>query len=168
MTDSVFEQLAQRHDELMTAHAQLLDRLNPVMQWRPLRANTPPLTRATDGAGGWDLVAADAVTLAPGERALLHTGIAVAIPEGWVGLIWPRSGLAVDQGLDRLAGVVDSDYRGEVRVAVINRGLDLIRLESNERCAQLVVVPCLIDAEESQSLAPSGRGNGGFGSSGSF
>ena len=74
------------------------------------------------GAAGADLYANEALTLAPGERAPVATGLRVEIPAGYAGLVWPRSGLAVRHGIDTLAGVIDSDYRGELRVVLVNHG----------------------------------------------
>lgn len=79
-------------------------------------------TRATEGAAGFDLYCNQHATLQPGVHAVLNTGVAMAIPAGFVGLIWPRSGMAAKHGVDTLAGVIDSDYRGEVRVSLINHG----------------------------------------------
>jgi dUTP pyrophosphatase len=123
----------------------------------------------TAGAAGMDLRADEPVDLAPGERQLVPTGIAVAIPEGWEGQVRPRSGLALKLGLGmpNAPGTIDSDYRGEVGVILVNWGRERVRLSRGERIAQLVVAPVtrgsLVEVAE---LPGSGRGGGGFGSTG--
>ena len=122
---------------------------------------------ATPGAAGADLRTAEEVTLAPGARAAVPTGIRLALPEGHVGLIWPRSGLAVRHGLDTLAGVVDADYRGEVKVVLVNHGAEPVHLEKGERIAQLLVQRVeRVDFTRAAALDGTARGDGGFGSSG--
>jgi dUTP pyrophosphatase len=121
---------------------------------------------ATEGAAGADLRAAEAITLAPGARAAVPTGISVEIPPGHVGLVWPRSGLAVRQGIDTLAGVIDSDYRGEVKVVLVNHGTEPVAIADGDRIAQLLVQPVSRVRFTRAALAPSGRGAGGFGSTG--
>ncbi len=109
------------------------------------------------------------VTVPAGETRLLHTGIAVAIPEGYAGLIYARSGLASKRHLApaNKVGVVDADYRGEVMVALHNHGKEDQTLENGERIAQLVVTPFLhADFCEASSLDETARGDGGFGSTG--
>jgi dUTP pyrophosphatase len=127
-------------------------------------------TRAHSGDAGLDLYAADAATIAPGERATIGTGIAVEIPDGFAGLVLPRSGLAARHGiaLVNAPGLIDSGYRGEVRVLLLNTDRrEAFDVKPGERIAQLVVtrVP---DAEpvEVAELQASARGEGGFGSSG--
>jgi dUTP pyrophosphatase len=122
---------------------------------------------ATEGAAGADLRAAARTVLAPGARAAVPTGIRVEIPPGYVGLIWPRSGLAVRHGLDTLAGVIDSDYRGEVAVVLVNHGEEAVTLEAGDRVAQLLLQKVeRARFEASEGLAATGRGAGGFGSTG--
>lgn len=122
---------------------------------------------ATAGAAGADLRAAEAVTLAPGARAAVATGIRLALPAGHVGLIWPRSGLAVRHGVDTLAGVVDADYRGEVKVVLVNHGAEPVRLQAGDRIAQLLVQRVeRVQFGRARSLDETARGEGGFGSSG--
>jgi dUTP pyrophosphatase len=96
---------------------------------------------ATEGAAGADLRAAEAVTLPAGGRAAVATGLFVEIPAGYVGLVWPRSGLAVRHGIDTLAGVIDSDYRGEVKVVLVNHGPEPLAVAPGDRIAQLLVQP---------------------------
>jgi len=124
---------------------------------------------ATAGAAGMDVVAAEAVTLAPGARAAVATGFAIAIPEGFEVQVRPRSGLAIKHGITCLntPGTIDSDYRGEVKVILINLGDAPFPIARGERIAQLVPAPvqratlAIVDA-----LDDTDRGSGGFGSTG--
>jgi len=123
----------------------------------------------TAGAAGMDLRADETVELAPGERRLVPTGIAVAIPPGFEGQIRPRSGLALKHGLGipNAPGTVDSDYRGEVGVILVNWGREPVRLGRGERIAQLVIAPVTRAVlQEVAELPGSDRGGGGFGSTG--
>jgi dUTP pyrophosphatase len=127
---------------------------------------------ATAGAAGCDLRAAvhEPLTLAPGGRSLVPTGIAVAIPEGFEGQVRMRSGLALRHGLTLLngPGTIDSDYRGEVRVILANLGADPVTLARGERIAQLVLAPVVrAKLARAEALAPTSREGGGFGSTGS-
>ena len=122
-------------------------------------------------AAGSDLYACidEAVSINPGETYLVKTGLAMEIPEGYAGLIYARSGLATKRGLApaNKVGVVDSDYRGEVMVALHNHSNETQVIEPKERIAQLVVAPFLkVDFEEVSELNETVRGEGGFGSSG--
>jgi dUTP pyrophosphatase len=125
---------------------------------------------AHPGDAGLDLRARDTVVLGPGDRALVPTGLAVAIPEGHVGLVAPRSGLAARFGVGvvNAPGVIDSGYRGEIKVILVNHGRELVRLERGDRIAQLLVVahsaPVFTEVDD---LPESVRGSGGFGSTGS-
>ena len=128
----------------------------------------PPF-RATAGAAGYDLHAAEDVTLAPGHFAAVATGYALAIPDGYEGQVRPRSGLAAKHGVTVLnaPGTVDSDYRGEVRVILINHGDVPFVIRKNDRIAQLVIAPVTATMFEPASHLPeTGRGTGGFGSTG--
>jgi dUTP pyrophosphatase len=124
---------------------------------------------ARDGDAGLDLVAATTVTLPPGGRALVPTGLRLAIPEGYAGLVLPRSGLALRAGVTVLnaPGLIDSGYRGEVGVLLVNHGAEPVTLRRGERIAQLVIQPVaramLVEVRE---LEGSQRGVGGFGSTG--
>jgi len=119
------------------------------------------------GAAGADLRARESVVLAPGGRAAVATGVHVEIPAGHVGLVWPRSGLAVRHGIDTLAGVIDSDYRGEVRVVLVNHGDAAFRIEPGDRIGQLLVQKVeRASFSRAGSLAATSRGEGGFGSTG--
>jgi len=127
-------------------------------------------SRAHEGDAGYDLYAVEAATIAPGERASVGTGIALAIPEGWAGLVLPRSGLAARHGitLPNAPGLIDAGYRGEVRVLLLNAdSRETFHVAPGDRIAQLVLMrhesPELIEVE---SLEETVRGTGGFGSSG--
>lgn len=127
-------------------------------------------SRAHDGDAGLDLHAAEAARIEPGERASVSTGIAVEIPEGHAGLVLPRSGLAARHGiaLVNAPGLIDSGYRGEVRILLLNTDRsEAFEIEPGDRIAQLVIAPVGgVEAVEVPELAPSSRGEGGFGSSG--
>ena len=133
------------------------------------RATIP--TYGTDLSAGADLRAVlDApVTIKPGESVLIHTGIATAIPEGFVGLVYARSGIACKRGLapSNKVGVIDADYRGEIMVALHNHSDAPQSIDPGERIAQLVITPFLTAAfEEADALSETVRGEGGFGSTG--
>ena len=121
------------------------------------------------GAAGLDLLADEAVALAPGERRLVPTGVAVEIPPGHEGQVRPRSGLAVKHGVGIVngPGTIDSDYRGEVKVLLVNLGQAPVAFARGDRIAQLVVAPVTrARVELADDLAGTGRGSGGFGSTG--
>jgi dUTP pyrophosphatase len=121
------------------------------------------------GAAGLDLPAATAVTLEPGARALVPTGFAVAVPPGFAGDVRPRSGLALRSGVTVLntPGTIDSDYRGELCVLLVNLGPAPVRLERGDRIAQLVLVPVAsAQVLEVAALEDTERGAGGFGHTG--
>lgn len=123
--------------------------------------------RSTDGAAGFDLYSTGNFELRPGAHALIPSGIKVAIPAGYCGQIWPRSGLAVKHGIDRLAGLIDSDYRGELQISLINHSkYETMEVRRGDRIAQLVITPYLALAIEVDDLNETKRGEGGFGSTG--
>ena len=120
-------------------------------------------------AAGADLCSIEEITIAPGETKLVHTGLAMAIPQGYGGFIFARSGLATKRGLApaNKVGVVDADYRGEVMVALYNQGSTEQTILKGERIAQMVFLPCpQATLELCDSLEETERGNGGFGSTG--
>jgi dUTP pyrophosphatase len=122
---------------------------------------------SSTGAAGADLRASEPVEIAPGGRAAVPTALRLQIPPGHVGLVWPRSGLAVRHGIDTLAGVIDSDYRGEVRVVLVNHGEGAVRIERGDRIAQLLVQRVERAAFAAvPTIDETDRGEGGFGSSG--
>ncbi len=129
------------------------------------RATLP--TRGSSSSAGLDLYSIEAVTLEPGQRALAHTGLAVAIPAGFYGRVAPRSGLATTQGLDVLAGLIDADYRGEIGCLLLNTGAETIELAKKSKICQLIIEKIVTpDAIWVDSLSDTGRGSGGFGSTG--
>jgi dUTP diphosphatase len=136
---------------------------------RRLRQDAVLPRRSYPGDAGLDLSACDAVELGPGERGVVPTGLAVAIPEGFAGFVQPRSGLAAEHGLSvvNAPGLIDSGYRGEVRVVLLNTDKErTFVVEPGMRIAQLVVLPVPeLDVEEVAELPESDRGERGFGSS---
>jgi len=137
-----------------------------------LDPDLPPPSYAHPGDAGADLVTAVDVRLAPGERALVPTGVAIALPEGYVALVHPRSGLAARHGLSivNTPGTVDSGYRGEIKVLLINHDpVEPIELDRGDRIAQLVIQrverACFVEVDV---LPDSVRGAGGYGSTGGF
>jgi len=140
------------------------------LQIRLLDPGLLPPTYAHAGDAGLDLVAAVAVTLKPGERALVPTGVAVAIPPGYAGLVLPRSGRALREGLGLANSpcLIDSGYRGELKVVLINLDIEEpIYIDRGDKIAQLVVQRIgSVELEVTDELPPTERGAGGFGSSG--
>jgi dUTP pyrophosphatase len=134
---------------------------------KPLHADAVVPTFAHPGDAGMDLVAVMEVVLEPGARALVPTGLALAIPDGFVGLIWDKSGRAVKEGLTTLAGVIDAGYRGEVQVAVYNTSDTKIIIAPGQKVAQLLIQP-IIQPEIAivEQLDDTARSDGGFGSTG--
>ncbi len=124
---------------------------------------------ATSGAAGMDVVSAEDVTLAPGARHAVVTGLAMAIPHGFEVQVRPRSGLALKHGITvpNTPGTIDSDYRGELKVILINHGADPFEIRRGDRIAQLVLAP-VVQAGwvEVSELDETARGEGGFGSTG--
>lgn len=124
---------------------------------------------ATEGAAGMDLRSLDAIALSPGERKLIPLGLRIAIPSGYEAQIRPRSGLALEHGLSMVntPGTIDSDFRGEVSVLMINHGSKPVRLEAGERVAQMVVCPVpKVEWNPVEQLDETERAEGGFGSTG--
>ena len=136
---------------------------------RKLRSDAALPSRAYDGDAGLDLPAAESVVLAPGERAVVGTGLAVAVPEGHAGFVQPRSGLAAKHGITivNAPGLVDSGYRGEVKVVLLNTGDEPFEVEPGMRIAQFVVLPvAAVEPVEVADLPGTERGERGYGSSG--
>jgi len=124
---------------------------------------------ATEGAAGMDVLSAEDLTLAPGSRHAVATGLAVAIPPGYEIQVRPRSGLALKHGISvpNTPGTIDSDYRGELKVILINHGTEPFAIRRGDRVAQLVVAPVtLAEWSEVAELDETERGSGGFGSTG--
>lgn len=129
--------------------------------------------RQTEGSAGYDLVAAlpseDSIELQPGARALIPCGFAMALPPGYEGQVRPRSGLAVKHGITVLnaPGTIDADYRGEVKVPLINLGAEPFTVRRGDRIAQLVVAPVsVMEIVVEEALDETERGSSGFGSTG--
>ena len=124
-------------------------------------------TLGSEGAAGFDLYLSGRgnIVIYPGKQATIPTGIALDIPKGKVGIIKPRSSLAL-HGIDVLGGVIDSDYRGEVKVILINHGTGPMLFEPGDRIAQLVILDHYNEFEVVESLGDTERGSGGFGSTG--
>ena len=127
-------------------------------------------TRAHPGDAGLDLCAVEACDLLPGQRGTISTGLAVAIPPGWAGLVVPRSGLARKHGVTvaNAPGLIDAGYRGELQVLLVNLSNEAHRIEAGDRVAQLECVPVGIGPAVVVEALPAsdGRGEGGFGSTG--
>ncbi len=124
-------------------------------------------TKANLSDAGFDLYSIVSTIIPPKQRKTVRTGIAIQMPEHFAGLIWPRSGLSVKQGIDVLAGVVDSGYRGEIMVCLYNTSDDNVSIQAGDRIAQIIFqeVPRVL-MEVHDSLGSSQRGDNGFGSSG--
>ncbi len=142
----------------------------PRLMVKRLRPDAVVPAYMSEGAAGLDLAAAlDApVALRPGERAVVPTGLALAIPAGYEGQVRPRSGLAARHGVTCLntPGTIDSDYRGEVKVILVNLGQELHTVRSGDRIAQLVIAPTTRVEVVESDLDDTRRGGGGFGSTG--
>ena len=150
----------QLEDDPGDAHERVLSflRLNP--------AATLP-TRGSTAAAGLDLYSTEDVAIGPGQRALVRTGLAVAIPEGYYGRIAPRSGLALRAGLDVLSGVIDADYRGEIGCLLYNTGDETINLPAQSKICQLIIEKIIMPTPAwSDDISDTERGSGGFGSTG--
>ena len=124
-------------------------------------------------SAGYDLFACADATLCEGEATKVYIGVAIAIPEGYVGLVKPRSGLAFQESVDAMAGVIDQDYRGEIKCLLTlhsvsrARGYDTYEIKKGDRIAQLVMVPCLQNSMEVVDTLPTTeRGENGYGSTG--
>ena len=136
-----------------------------MIQIHPIHPDYTP-TQSTAGSGGLDLYAREAVTVPPGGRSLIPAGFSVAIPDGYVGLVWPRSGKAVKEGMDTGAGVIDPDYRGEVQVLLFNHSRMPSHIHIGDRIAQMVVVPCMTAYTVVDELPAVSGELAGFGSTG--
>jgi dUTP pyrophosphatase len=147
--------------------------VNPVVRVARLAhgADLPLPSYESSGAAGMDLRAAveGPIVLQPGERAAIPTGLTLALPQGYEGQVRPRSGFALREGVTALnsPGTIDADYRGEVKVILINHGGAAVTIARGDRIAQLVVAPVVQAVwSEVDSLDVTGRGEGGFGSTG--
>ena len=144
---------------------------SPVLTVQLLDPGARPPARTRAGDAGYDLACLAGFALAPGERQVVPTGLAIALPEGVAGLVLPRSGLAARHGISvvNAPGLIDPNYRGEVRVVLVNLSDEPFAAEAGDRIAQLLLVPFTApEVEVVNTLEPYGddRGTGGFGSSG--
>ena len=138
-----------------------------VLRFKQLDSRAVLPRRGSALAAGLDVCSIEDVELQPKQRATVRTGLAVAIPPGFYGRVAPRSGLAAKQGLDVLAGVVDSDYRGEICCVLYNTGEDVITLPAGSKICQLIIEQIITpEAAWADSLEETARGAGGFGSTG--
>jgi dUTP pyrophosphatase len=138
-----------------------------IIKIKKLSGNATLPSKANDGDAGWDLYASESLVILPSSRMLVGTSVAIVIPSGSVGLIWPRSGLAVKQGIDIFAGVIDAGYRGEIKVCLFNSSNEDVKITEGDRIAQLLVQKINhVTFKESETLSETFRGEGGFGSSG--
>jgi dUTP pyrophosphatase len=139
----------------------------PSIRIKKLHADARLPQRGTVFSAGADLSCLESFTLEPGQRKLVSTGLAIEIPPGFYGRVAPRSGLAVRHGIDVLAGVIDSDFRAEVKVPLINFGQDPVSINAGERIAQLIIEQAaMCDYVWAEELNDTERGEGGFGSTG--
>ena len=139
-----------------------------IIQIKKLADDATIPTKSNISDAGWDLYSSGMATIVySGERKLISTGISIAIPDGYCGLIWPRSGLSVNSGIDILAGVIDSGYRGEVKVCMLNTSDTLVHIHPGDRIAQLIIQKVEdVSFTEVKNLDDTSRGDGGFGSTG--
>lgn len=134
---------------------------------KKLSADAQLPTRGSDGAAGYDLQSIESCVILPGKRAVVATGLSIELPPGVYGRIAPRSGLAVKHGIQVGAGVVDADYRGEVKVVLFNHDSNPYLIKPGYRIAQLILERCETpDVEEIFDSSDTVRGQGGFGSTG--
>lgn len=125
------------------------------------------LTKKHPSDAGWDIQSAESFTIFSKERKLVKTGVSVAIPEGFVGLLWSRSGLSYNWGIQVGAGCIDASYRGEVGVLLYNLSGSPVDIQVGDRIAQLIVLPiCMNEMVKVEELDETARGAGGFGSTG--
>ncbi len=123
--------------------------------------------QGSEFSAGADLHCIEDFILEPGDRCLVSTGLAIEIPAGHYGRVAPRSGLAVKHGIDTLAGVIDADYRGELRVLLINLGQAPVAFQAGDRIAQLIIeLAAHCEYKWTEDLSDTARGEGGFGSTG--
>lgn len=142
------------------------------VRFKKLNENATVPSYGSKSAAGADIYACtegENIVIAPGETKMVHTGIALEIPEGYAGLVYARSGIATKRGLApaNKVGVIDSDYRGEIMVSLHNHSSDVQEITDGERIAQLVIAPYLaVEFSQVDELSDTERGSGGFGSTG--
>ncbi len=132
-----------------------------------IHKNAKVPTRGSDESAGLDLHTIESVDIPPGQRALLKTGLTMSMPKGYVGLIWTRSKLAAKMGIDVLAGVVDSDYRGELHISLLNTGRDTVEIKTGDKVAQMIIQQHAVDMPVNvvDELDQTERGSNGINSS---
>lgn len=124
-------------------------------------------TRAHHDDAGLDLYSVEEIKIAPNSRATISTGLAFAVPSGYVGLVWDKSGVALNLGLTCLAGVLDAQYRGELKIVVLNVGSEIVEIKAGQKVAQLLIQKIeLPEVVEVDDLTVTDRADGGFGSTG--
>ncbi|OGZ04432.1 MAG: deoxyuridine 5'-triphosphate nucleotidohydrolase [Candidatus Lloydbacteria bacterium RIFCSPHIGHO2_01_FULL_41_20] len=138
-----------------------------ILKLKKLKSDAKLPSYAHPGDAGMDIYSCEERTLLPQEQALISTGIAMEIPDGYVGLVWDKSGLSTKHGLKTLAGVIDAGYRGEISIAMANVGNDSYTFKKGEKIAQMLIQK-VEHAEfwEVDKLSETSRGTGGFGSTG--
>ena len=137
------------------------------VQVQKLSKTTRLPTKANESDAGWDLYASEDVIIEPSQTQTVGTDIAMAIPDGYVGLIWDRSGMATKRGVHRFAGVIDSGYRGEIKVCLWNSSQEHCIIKKGDRMAQILFQPVPpLPMIEVQDINTTSRGTKGFGSSG--
>ncbi|MES3004948.1 MAG: dUTP diphosphatase [Patescibacteria group bacterium] len=138
-----------------------------IVKFKKLYPDSKLPAYATKGDAGMDVFALENTTVSPGEKIGIKTGVATEIPEGFVGLVWDKSGLSMKHGIKTLGGVIDSGYRGEVVVGVINLGKESYTFEKGHKVAQMLIQKVEhIEIVETEELSSTERGIGGFGSTG--
>ena len=139
-----------------------------IIQIKKLADDATIPTKSNVSDAGWDLYASGIASIVyPHKRKLISTDISIAIPDGYCGLIWPRSGLSVNNGIDILAGVIDSGYRGEIKVCMFNTSDTLVHIHPGDRIAQLIIQKVEdVTFAEVKNLDDTSRGDSGFGSTG--
>ena len=141
--------------------------LDRVLSFKQLDARAVLPARGSALAAGLDVCSIEDLTIGPKQRYLARTGLAVAIPEGYYGRVAPRSGLATKNGLHVLAGVIDADYRGEIRCLLYNTGDETITLPAQSKICQLIIEKIITpEAVWADEINETDRGSGGFGSTG--
>ena len=137
-----------------------------MIKFHPITKDSQIPVRATDGAAGFDLFANSLHDIRPLDRSVINTGITLEIPPNAVGIIKARSGIACRCGIDVMAGVIDSDFRGEVKVILRNDGDELFKVRPGDRIAQILFVPIITNTKVGGNLSETERGASGLGSTG--
>ena len=134
---------------------------------KKLRSDAKVPTRAHAGDAGFDLYSVDEGVIPAGGRVLVGIGLAMEIPDGYVGLVWDKSGLSNNHGLKTLGGVVDAGYRGEIKIGIVNLGANDYKIEAGHKIAQMLIQKVEhVEIKEGAELSEATRGEGGFGSTG--